>query len=127
MSFEHDTARRDFLKSLGSAGIASVAQAEVSSSDLKAAFNGNPPEHDTRARPEIHYPRTFKGPNLKMISFPLGGIGAGSIGLGGRGQFRDWEIFNKPQKGNSPEYAFASLWVQQKGGKPHGPYSGIAN
>ncbi|WP_105619140.1 GH116 family glycosyl-hydrolase [Vallitalea okinawensis] len=32
------------------------------------------------------------------ISFPLGGIGAGSIGLAGNGRLIDWEIFNRPNK-----------------------------
>ncbi|MGD0618742.1 MAG: GH116 family glycosyl-hydrolase [Bryobacteraceae bacterium] len=67
---------------------------------------------------EISYPRVFTGPSLAMISFPLGGIGAGSIGLGGRGQLRDWEIFNRADKGNSPAYAFPAVWVQTRGHKP---------
>ncbi|MCU1252109.1 MAG: hypothetical protein JWQ49_5138 [Edaphobacter sp.] len=41
---------------------------------------------------------SFAG-QLKTISFPLGGVAAGSLGLGGRGQLRDWEIFNRPNKG----------------------------
>ncbi len=53
-----------------------------------------------------------------MVSFPLGGIGAGSIGLGGRGQLRDWEIFNRPDKGNQPAYAFPSIWIEAQGKKP---------
>ncbi len=53
-----------------------------------------------------------------MLSFPLGGIGAGSMGLGGRGQLRDWEIFNRADKGNSLLYAFPSIWVQPEG-SPH--------
>ena len=32
------------------------------------------------------------------ISFPLGGIGTGSIGLAGNGALIDWEIFNRPNK-----------------------------
>ncbi len=32
------------------------------------------------------------------ISFPMGGIGAGCIGLAGNGHLVDWEIFNKPNK-----------------------------
>lgn len=35
----------------------------------------------------------------KEISFPLGGIGTGCIGLGGDGRLKEWEIFNHPQKG----------------------------
>src|SRR6185312_14335296 len=66
----------------------------------------------------VSYPRTFTGPSLKMISFPLGGVGAGSIGLGGRGQLRDWQIFNRADKGNSPDYAFAGIWAQAPGHKP---------
>ena len=53
-----------------------------------------------------------------MIAFPLGGIGTGSISLGGRGQFRDWEIFNRSDKGRSPDYAFASIWAQVGNAKP---------
>lgn len=47
---------------------------------------------------DVSYPRVFRSSKLKMLSFPLGGVGAGSLGLGGRGQLRDWEIFNRPNK-----------------------------
>ncbi len=47
-----------------------------------------------------------------MIAFPLGGVAAGSISLGGRGQLRDWEIFNRPAKGDSPSYAFSAIFVK---------------
>ena len=50
--------------------------------------------------------------HLSQISFPLGGIGTGSIGLGGRGQLRDWEIMNKPSKGFVPRYSFFALWAK---------------
>lgn len=40
----------------------------------------------------------YKNENLKEISFPLGGIGTGSIGIAGNGGFVDWEIFGKPNK-----------------------------
>ena len=42
----------------------------------------------------------YRGNNLKEISFPLGGIGTGSVGLAGNGALVDWEIFNKPNKGS---------------------------
>jgi uncharacterized protein (DUF608 family) len=53
-----------------------------------------------------------------MIAFPLGGVGAGSISLGGRGQLRDWEIFNRADKGNNLSYALPSIWLQAGDGKP---------
>jgi len=60
----------------------------------------------------LDYPRTFTGRNLKMIGFPLGGIGTGTVSLGGRGQLRDWEIFNRPDKGNELSYAFPAIWAK---------------
>jgi non-lysosomal glucosylceramidase len=53
-----------------------------------------------------------------MISFPLGGVAAGSLGLGGRGQLVNWEIFNRPNKGFRPPYAFPAIWAQVGTGKP---------
>ena len=66
----------------------------------------------------IRFPRVFAGKELAMIAFPLGGIGTGSISLGGRGQLRDWEIFNRPQKGFAPRYTFASIWVKASTAEP---------
>ena len=43
----------------------------------------------------MHYTKD----KTQVISFPLGGIGAGSIGLGGNGDLPDWEIFNHAGKG----------------------------
>lgn len=112
------TGRRTFLKTVtAGAGAISIPGA-------RATGGGRPPigkrseAEKASARPALEYPRISTGAQTKMISFPLGGIGAGSLGLGGRGQLRDWEIFNKPQKGNSPQYAFASIWAQQGSNTP---------
>ena len=58
----------------------------------------------------------YTGRHLARISCPLGGIGTGGIGLGGRGNLQDWEIFNRPDIGNSLEYAFPSMWVESANG-----------
>jgi len=88
------TGRRGFLKSVAAAG--ALPQVRVTGAEGSA-------------HAPIEYPRKFSGRQLAMLAFPLGGVGAGSVCLGGRGQLRDWEIFNKPDKGRSPAYAFASI------------------
>jgi len=60
--------------------------------------------------PEV---RGFTGPALAEISFPLGGIGTGTIGLGGRGQLRDWEIHNRPHLGYRPPYTMPFLFARR--------------
>jgi non-lysosomal glucosylceramidase len=62
--------------------------------------------------------RTFEGAGLKEIAFPLGGIGTGTVSLGGRGNLRDWEIFNRPGKGVNLPFTFFALYYEQKGQKP---------
>jgi hypothetical protein len=96
--------RRGFLQTMA---LASAAPAEAQTSDT-----GRP------TAPTAAYPRVYSGPQLAMISVPLGGVGAGAIGLGGRGQLRDWEIVNRSDKGHSPNYALASIWAQAGAGKP---------
>ena len=34
----------------------------------------------------------------KEISFPLGGIGSGCVGLSGDGRLIDWELHSRPNK-----------------------------
>ena len=43
--------------------------------------------------------RRYVGEDRVRVSLPVGGIGTGSVGFGGRGQFRDWELENHPSKG----------------------------
>jgi uncharacterized protein (DUF608 family) len=61
--------------------------------------------------------RSFSGKALTEVAFPLGGIGAGNVSLGGRGQLRDWEIFNRPAKGRTLPYTFFSIWARPEGGQ----------
>lgn len=47
----------------------------------------------------------YTGPNTAQISFPLGGIGSGCIGLAGNGLLIDWEIRNHPDKRTYNNYS----------------------
>jgi non-lysosomal glucosylceramidase len=108
--------RRGFLKNVALAGGAAAsadAQTSVRPAVVPAAAV---PCEDGLAT--VAYPRKFTGRKLGMLAFPLGGVGAGSIALGGRGQLRDWEIFNRSEKGKSPAYAFPAIWVQAGDAKP---------
>ncbi len=59
----------------------------------------------------------YTGEYLSEINFPLGGIGTGSIGLCGNGEFMDWEIFNRPNKGSVNPYTHFSVKAQYPDGK----------
>jgi non-lysosomal glucosylceramidase len=123
--------RRKFLKTvaLGAGalalpgGLGPQAQ-EAGAGPVGSGRNGKPKNgrrvnaQSGPAPSTIEYPRVFSGSHRQMVAFPLGGIGAGSISLGGRGQLCEWWIFNQPDKGNSPEYAFPSIWVKAGQGKP---------
>ena len=59
---------------------------------------------------------TYRGARLNEISFPLGGIGSGSIGLAGNGRLIDWEIFNRPNKGSVNGFSHFAIKAE-RGGK----------
>jgi len=63
-------------------------------------------------------PRAFEGAGAKEVAFPLGGVGTGTVSLGGRGNLRDWEIFNRPGKGVNLPFTFFALHFAQEGRKP---------
>ena len=78
--------------------------------------------------------RTFTGEHLREIAFPLGGLGTGTVSLGGLGNLRDWEIFNRPNKGAGMPFTFAALRLEGGGmaaplvrvlaRRPFAPYPG---
>lgn len=51
----------------------------------------------------------YQGTKTKNISFPLGGIGTGCIGLSGNGELVDWEIFNRPNKSTRNGYSHFAI------------------
>ncbi|MFC5649178.1 GH116 family glycosyl-hydrolase [Paenibacillus solisilvae] len=59
--------------------------------------------------------KVYKGPKTKEISFPLGGIGSGSIGLAGNGRLIDWEIFNRPNKKSFNGFSHFAIKAEREG------------
>lgn len=58
--------------------------------------------------------KRYEGAYLRRVALPVGGIGTGTVSLGGRGDLRDWEIVNRPAKGFTPR-AFFALWAKAEG------------
>ena len=59
----------------------------------------------------------YKNEYLNEISFPLGGIGTGCIGLAGNGSLIDWEIYNRPNKGSINANSFFAVRAEFPDGK----------
>ena len=70
--------------------------------------------HDTVTESNDDNAITYTGDSLKYISIPLGGIGTGDILIGGRGNIKALEIFNRAaQTGSLPYMTFFSLWFKE--------------
>lgn len=78
----------------------------------------------------------YTGRKTNAISFPLGGLGTGCIGLAGNGRLIDWEIFNNPNKGSSNGFSHFAIKAEVDGrvldarvlhGDLHAPYTGNMN
>jgi len=77
------------------------------------------PDHTNR----LHWPvlTQYDQQHLAHIALPLGGIGTGTVSLGGRGNLRDWEIVNRAAKGFVPIVGRVAphfaLWARPLGGE----------
>ncbi len=114
--------RRDFVRvaGLGAAGLVGAASAEGSG---PGEADATPAEAAAvLADPEWPSLRHYPQDRLARIALPLGGIGTGTVSLGGRGDLRDWEIMNRPAKGFVPSGGgarpFFALFARAAGGSP---------
>lgn len=55
------------------------------------------------------------GPTLNRVALPVGGIGTGTVSVGGRGDLRDWEIINHTSKGFAPKPVFFATTILENG------------
>jgi len=71
-----------------------------------------------RLNPDLPVLTSYNQDHLSRIALPLGGIGTGTVSLGGRGDLRDWEIMNRPAKGFAPRDSFFALYAKEPGKGP---------
>src|SRR5258708_13831045 len=57
----------------------------------------------------------YTGERLKFVSFPLGGIGTGSVSLTGSGRLIDWSIRNRPAIHQFNGYSHFAIKAEQDG------------
>jgi len=125
LKHQNPLSRCNFLRTATAAGVATGSDALLPV-PAEAAAAETPAGHSQRtegllpsARKAITFPRRHTGAALARVSCPLGGIGTGGIGLGGRGNLQDWQIFNRPDIGNALEYSFPAMYVNAAGKEPY--------
>lgn len=74
---------------------------------------------------EWRFLKKYDENHLYNIALPLGGIGTGTVSLGGRGELRDWELMNTPAKGfntclKGNDAPFFCLYAAESGKKAQG-------
>ncbi|MHC4226115.1 MAG: GH116 family glycosyl-hydrolase [Planctomycetota bacterium] len=99
--------RREFMRNTSLVAAGSIAGALTG----KGQAAPEPVQNDSFAREKLSAAGDYEqwpvlkryGPDkLGRIALPLGGIGTGTVSLGGRGDLRDWEIMNRAAKGFVP-------------------------
>jgi uncharacterized protein (DUF608 family) len=98
--------RRGFVRTVG-LGAGALAALRPTAEGAGAVA----PEETARLLADPDWPslRHYDPAHLLRIALPLGGIGTGTVSLGGRGDLRDFEIMNRPGKGFVPVGAAASF------------------
>jgi uncharacterized protein (DUF608 family) len=113
--------RRNFVTSIGigtALGIGASTQ-NAFSADEKSINKAYKKFKTKFKHGDLPVLKTYDQNHVARIALPLGGIGTGTVSLGGRGDLRDWEIMNRSAKGFTPSRGevapFFVLFAQEQG------------
>jgi non-lysosomal glucosylceramidase len=105
-----------FGSSVFASASAATSLAFARDSSTLANTVGNDPQAKPGAPTAWPLLKHYDQAHLGQVALPIGGIGTGTISLGGRGDLRDWEVMNRPAKGFNPGAPFFAVRVQGASG-----------
>jgi len=111
-----DVDRRQFLRTVGvgALGASLVAGPLAFAAELAPP---SAPRLGKLRRFEMTPPRVYSGEHLSAVAMPIGGIGAGSVWLDGRGKLSIWQVFNNLNETGIPD-SFLAVRAQPDDAEP---------
>lgn len=98
--------RRDFLR-IGALGLGQATSALAFSSEKKRTTGSQELRDKSTHTPD----GVYRGAALSQIAFPMGGLGAGMICLGGTGALSKFSLHNRPDLASDP-VVFAAISIK---------------
>jgi uncharacterized protein (DUF608 family) len=109
--------RREFVASASLLAASAALAGAASSADPSSSADRNAAltrklTVPTPPSPDWPVLTRYDEAHLTRVAMPIGGIGTGTISIGGRGHLRDFELVNKPAKGYAPPNTFFALYAK---------------
>jgi non-lysosomal glucosylceramidase len=115
--------RREFVATIGAAAAFSAIGGGAAAMPTSSSSSPRTRNAALKRKLSVDVPESDLWPvltrydeeHLRRVAMPIGGIGTGTISLGGRGDLRDWELVNRPAKGYAPQNSFFALYCENAG------------
>ena len=113
-----DLDRREFIAFVGKACAGTAALRGLTSAEpASGAENRERQKAESSLARRASGRAIYRGTHLANVSLPLGGLGAGSVALTGRGSLRAWQIFNACNPQALLPGSFFAIRAEPEGGQ----------